>query len=67
VLDSWSTRTECESEKVVSAKRDAASRETAEAKQAWRYLLAEYADKAKLDVEYLCLRDTVDPRGAKGK
>ena len=63
VIDSWSTKAECESDQPLRAKRDADSRETPEAKQAWKYLMGEYADQTKLDVEYLCLPDTIDPRG----
>jgi hypothetical protein len=67
VIDSWPTNAECERDRPLRGKRDADSRETPEAKQAWKYLMGEYADQTKLDVEYLCLPDTVDPRKAKGK
>jgi len=62
-----STQAECETKRVVHAKRDAESRETPGAKQAWKYMMGEHADQVKLVVERLCLPDSVDPRGPKGK
>jgi hypothetical protein len=65
-VEGWSTRTECAADQAVRVKRDEQLRETPEWKRQWKDLMREYADKAKPEVEYLCLPDTVDPRGPRG-
>jgi hypothetical protein len=66
-LGRWATRSECEAEKAPIRRRSEERRGTPEAKTNWQRLMGEYADKAKVVVEYVCLPDTVDTRGPKGK
>jgi hypothetical protein len=67
-VEGWSTRSECETNKALSTRRlrEEESREASTAKREWKLIMGEYADKAKIVVEYLCLPDTIDPRGPKG-
>jgi hypothetical protein len=66
-LGGWTTRSECEAEKALALKREERRRGTPEAKADWQRFMGEYADKAKLVIEHVCLPDAVDPRGPRGK
>jgi hypothetical protein len=62
----WQAKGDCDTNKSATMKRGEEQQKTPEAKQTWKLVMGEYADTAKVIVEYVCLPDTVDPRGPKG-
>ena len=64
-LGGWTARSECEAAKGLAFKRSEEQRGTPEAKANWQRFMGAYADKAKVDIEHVCLPSTVDPRAPK--
>jgi hypothetical protein len=66
-IGGWGTRSDCEANKSVAAKRHQEAGASREPKQLSALVMGEYSDETKTIVELVCLPETVDPRAPRAR